>query len=225
MLETPRTLTSHVVDFKGLHVEASLTSRGWPNPKKRIASVNSFGYGGSNAHVVLQDAESYLGEMPKTHTSSFADKSTTNLFDDDDDDEEASDNTVLARPNVFVISANDEVSLKAYYKTLRRHLIDPSVKIKPSDLAYTLSERRSHHFHRGFVVADGLDLKEDALIVGKQSSSPPKIGFIFTGQGAQWPQMGKGLIDAYSGARPLLASLDKALQALPEPPSWSIIGE
>jgi acyl transferase domain-containing protein len=218
-------LTSSSVDFKGLHVEASRTSRGWPNPKKRIASVNSFGYGGSNAHVVLQDAESYLGDRAKTHVSSFADKSIGNLFDDDEDDEEASNNTALARPNVFVFSANDEASLKSYYKALRRHLIDPSVKIKPSDLAFTLSERRSHLFYRGFLVADKLDFQEDALITGKQSSAPPKIGFIFTGQGAQWPQMGKGLIDAYSGARPLLASLDKALQALPQPPSWSIIDE
>nr|AFP89392.1 polyketide synthase [Cladosporium phlei] len=211
------------IDFKGLRVEASRMSRGWPNPKKRIASVNSFGYGGSNAHVVLQDAESYLGDRSLAHIASFVDEYTGSLFDEDD--EEVSDNTALARPNVFVMSANDELSLKSYYKALRRHLIDPSVKIKPSDLAYTLSERRSHLFHRGFVVADILDLQEDALITGKQSSPPPKIGFIFTGQSAQWPQMGRGLIDAYSGARPLLAGLDKALQALPEPPSWSIIDE
>jgi len=221
----PKKLTSHSVDFRGLHVAASRTTRGWPNSSKRIASVNSFGYGGSNAHVVLQDAESYLGERPLTHISSFAYKSIRDLFDDDDDDEEISNNKALARPNVFVISANDEVSLRSYYKALRRHLIHPSVKIKPSDLAYTLSERRSHLYHRGFVVADGLDLQEDALITGKQSSAAPQVGFIFTGQGAQWPQMGKDLIDVYSGARPLLASLDKALQSLPEPPPWSIIGQ
>ena len=218
-------MTNHAVDFKGLHVAASRTSRGWPNPTKRIASVNSFGYGGSNAHVVLQDAESYLEERSLTHVSSFADGDFGNMFEDDEDDKDLSNNTASARPNVFVISANDEASLKSYYKALRRHLIHPSVKIKPSDLAYTLSERRSHLFHRGFVVADGIDLKEDALIIGKQSSATPQVGFIFTGQGAQWPQMGKGLIDVYSGARPLLASLDRALQSLPEPPPWSIIGQ
>lgn len=212
------------VDFGGLKVEASRTSKAWKNPAKRIASVNSFGYGGSNAHVVIQDADSYLRDFPhKNHVSSFAKKSIDDFFDDDD--EEESNNHALVRPSVLVFSANDEASLKAYYSALRRHLIDPSVSLKLSDLAFTLSDRKSRLFHRGFVVADSLNLREDALITGKESSTPPEIGFIFTGQGAQWPQMGKALIDTYAGTRSLLAKLDEALQELPNPPAWSILGE
>jgi acyl transferase domain-containing protein len=183
--------------------------------------VNSFGYGGSNAHVVLQDAQSFLKDYQiQPHTSSFAARNFDNFLDDDDDVGDAA----LARPNILVFSANDEPSLKSYYDALKRHLINPVVNIKLSDLAYTLSEHRSRHFYRGYLVTTKPDLPEGALVIGKKSSEVPKVGFVFTGQGAQWSQMGKGIIDHYDGARPLLQRLDAALQKLPTPPSWSIIG-
>lgn len=191
-----------------------------PSTGQRIASVNSFGYGGSNAHVVLQDAESFLAHRSyKAHTTSFAPRSFDDFFDDDEVTE-----TALARPNVLVFSANDEPSLIAAYDALRRHLINPSVNLKLPDLAYTLSNHRSRHFYRGYLVRNQIELPEGSLTIGKKNSEAPKIGLVFTGQGAQWSQMGKGLIDHFSSARSLLKSLDTALQGLPDAPSWSIIG-
>lgn len=204
-------------------MQASRTAVQWPNPERRVASVNSFGYGGSNAHAVIQDAQSYLMNTPYVrHTSSYGQKKIDDFFDEEDEEGPESG---LERPTVMVFSANDEASLKSSYERFKRHLSDPRVSVKAADLAFTLSEHRSRHFYRGYILADNLGLSEEPLVIGKKSNQVPKVGFIFTGQGAQWSQMGKGIIDSYDGARPLLQRLDEALQSLPTPPSWSLLRE
>ena len=179
----------------------------------RIASINSFGYGGSNAHVVLQDAESYLRGCSRHQTSSLA---------AGEDDIFAGEEEPSMRPRVLVFSANDEHSLKAYCRALKNHLLNPAVMINIDDLAYTLSERRSRHFNRGYALAQSTDFDEGAVVYGKSSTEELKIGFIFTGQGAQWSQMGKCIVEAFPSAKALLKRLDDALQSLPNPPQWSL---
>lgn len=129
------------------------------------------------------------------------------------------------RPYTLVLSANDAASLKANIKTLCTHLINPRVKVDLPDLAYTLSERRSRLFHRAFVTTRGTDLSENDFSLGKKSSQPLKIGFVFTGQGAQWPQMGRDLLEMFPWTRSILEELDQVLQAQPDPPAWSLITE
>jgi acyl transferase domain-containing protein len=99
------------------------------------------------------------------------------------------------------------------------------VAVKLPDLAYTLSERRSRHFHRAYMVADSININEGAFTFGKKNTDAPRIGYIFTGQGAQWSQMGKGVIETFAVAKSLINRLDHALQALPNPPSWSIFSK
>lgn len=179
----------------------------------RIASINSFGYGGSNAHVVLQDAESYLGGCSRHQTSPFAAV---------EDDIFAGEDEPSMRPRVLVFSANDEHSLKSYCRALKNHLLNPAVMINIDDLAYTLSERRSRHFNRGYALAQSMDFDEGSIVYGKNSTEDLRIGFIFTGQGAQWSQMGKSIIEVFPSAKTLLKRLDDALQSLPNPPPWSL---
>ena len=143
--------------------------------------------------------------------------------DDDIYDEEGT-----SRPYVLAFSANDASSLEGYADKLDQHLSSLDVKVKLRDLAYTLSERRSRHFHRGYIVARGNDIQVDFknMTHGKKSGGEgPRIGFVFTGQGAQWSQMGKAVVETYPYAKPLLAKLDAALQGLLNPPSWSLLGE
>ncbi|RFU28992.1 hypothetical protein B7463_g7334, partial [Scytalidium lignicola] len=203
------------IDFKALKVRATRTAIPWPDLPTRIASVNSFGYGGSNAHAVLQDVGSFLRTFNSKHVSSLAAK-VEDLFADDDEVAEA--------PQVLVFSANNEPSLKSYSQELKKHLRNPGVSVKLSDLAYTLSEKRSRHFHRAYVVTKKTDFDQGAIVFGKKSADVPKIGFVFTGQGAQWSQMGKG-VATFPLAKRLLERLDKALQTLPIPPTWSLLTE
>ena len=225
----------------------------WPDVPYFRASVNCFGYGGSNAHVVVDEFASYVGRAPDTHVSSYI-ASEDDLFADGDN---------KSRPVTLIFSANDEKALKSYCNRLSDHLINPNVRINLIDLAYTLSERRTRHFHRAYLFAqDPTNLDYNKLFFGKKSLGIPKVGFIFTGQGAQWPQvsnpysqpfpieklvwtlriiprfshrpeneiltcsqMGKQLINLFPSARALLKRLDAVLQTLPDPPSWSLLSQ
>ncbi|KAJ5174169.1 Acyl transferase/acyl hydrolase/lysophospholipase [Penicillium canariense] len=204
------------IDFEGLKVKASRAALPWPTDfASRIASVNSFGSGGSNAHVVIQDAGSFLGHEQAPHVSSFA--KVDSFFDDDLD-------TPNTRLQLLTFSANDDISLKKYVADLQRHLLDPRVKVQLSDLAHTLAQRSSL-FTRGFLLTEQPLLDDFSLIIGKRSPERPRIGFVFTGQGAQWSQMGKGVVELFPQAQQVLQGLDSALQSLPQAPAWSLLQE
>jgi acyl transferase domain-containing protein len=207
-------LNSVTVDFQNLKVRASRAPLTWPQVAIRRASVNSFGFGGSNAHVVLEETKSWA---KSTYVSSFR------RFDEVDDFF-AEDEAVNTTPFILLFSGNDDSSLQAYVKALKRHLMYPGVQVKLPDLAFTLSERRTHHFHRGFVVTNKAAFDSRALISCKKSPLTPRIGFVFTGQGAQWPQMGKLLVEGFPLAGKLLRYLDTVLQQTRMPPAWSLIG-
>lgn len=194
----------------------------WPAGARRRASVNSFGYGGSNAHVILESAEQYLQDKQASNFVFSHQTEEADLFGSQDD--YSSFSKAAKKPQLLVFSANDEVSLRAYVKLLRKHLINPTVQADLRDLAFTLSEKRSSHFNRAFLLSEKTVLDEGALVVGKKSPEPPKIGFIFTGQGAQWSQMGKALVDFFPVARLVLKHLDGVLQTTIVPPSWSLLG-
>lgn len=162
----------------------------------------------------MEEANTFLGRTDQTHASSF-------ITDKDDFFAE----TTATRPFLLVFSANDENSLREYCRALSKHLTNLGVNIKLPDLAYTLSERRSRHFHRGYIIAQSASLNEAAFVSGKKNIDRPRLGFVFTGQGAQWSQMGKGLVDTFPLAKVTLKHLDDVLKALPSPPSWSLLGK
>ncbi|RDW79928.1 hypothetical protein BP6252_04566 [Coleophoma cylindrospora] len=204
------------IDMKALKLRAFRTKIPWPKAPIRRASVNSFGYGGSNAHVILDDAKSFLKTTVQSHVSSFI-SNFDDLYDDDEDES--------TQPFVLVFSANDESSLRAYCTALSNHLMNPGVNVKLQDLSYTLSERRSQHFHRAYVIAHNTELDESSFVFGKKNSEAVRIGFVFTGQGAQWPRMGREIVEHFPSAKPLLQRLDQALQTLKTPPTWSLLAE
>ncbi|KAI4952622.1 Type I Iterative PKS [Alternaria rosae] len=200
------------IDFEGSRVRATRYTIPWPAQSgPRRASVNSFGYGGSNAHVIIDQ----VPEEKKNFVSSIGDGFEDLLADD----------LAVSRPHVLLFSANDETSIKVYTASLRKHLLDPRTTVDLPGLAYTLSERRSRHFHRGYIVAKDLSMDSNAIAYGKKTSDAPRIGFIFTGQGAQWSQMGKALLQNFAEARMAIERLDKVLQGLVHPPEWSLLKE
>ena len=205
-----------MVNFAGNKMRATRTLIPWPMDTPRRASVNSFGIGGSNAHAIV---EAVKAEDCVNHAYSYRDADGDFTLDDDDDNNEASQMCTL------VLSANDSASLAANIRAFCAHLVNPNVKISLADIAYTLSERRTRLFHRAFVSTRTTDLHENHFAVAKKSPSAPKVGFLFTGQGAQWPRMGKALVEAIPWVRTILEDLDEVLQSLPNPPEWSLVSE
>jgi acyl transferase domain-containing protein/NADPH:quinone reductase-like Zn-dependent oxidoreductase len=197
------------IDFERFRLQASRASITWPRPATGVcrAGVNSFGYGGSNVHVIVDHAVNQ-----GRHVSSF-------LKDDDDIFSEAA---VSERPYVLPLSANDSWSLQEYSQALETHLFNPAVRLELRDLAYTLSAKRTAHFHRSYTVITTPVLSTDNLNAGKIRQRPPRVGLIFTGQGAQWPQMGKDLLSAFPAASACVMRLNNVLQSLVDGPAWSL---
>ncbi|RDW90313.1 uncharacterized protein DSM5745_02088 [Aspergillus mulundensis] len=180
----------------------------------RRASVNSFGFGGANAHAIVESYD------PPSNSSLEICKETM---------------TETAIPYTF--SGYSEKALMAQLTSFVEYLDTNPEKLR--DVAWTLS-RRSAFAIRTTVSGNNVEtLKEklQAKIDGKNkdgkslglraSVKNQKILGVFTGQGAQWPKMGLRLLQSSATARHIFDSLEKSLVELPEEdrPSWSLSQE
>ncbi|KAJ4361269.1 hypothetical protein N0V95_002038 [Ascochyta clinopodiicola] len=181
-------------DWK-LHVPTELTP--WPTNGLRRASAQAFGYGGTNAHVILDDAYHYLESRGLTgnhYTKTYSSKRKLQ-----------NNGSKNHTPRLFALSAQDKEGLKRVKSTLADHLSDLANTERNNekymrDLAHTLNERRSHlqwqTYAIGFSAEDLADALRDSSSTALETRrrEKPRLGFIFTGQGAQWPRMGVELM-------------------------------
>ncbi|KAK3989943.1 putative polyketide synthase [Cladorrhinum sp. PSN332] len=182
---------------KGLVVPVTPTP--WPMNRSERVSVNSFGIGGSNAHLIVESLASFNPGM--AHKPGAA---------------------ANADPALLVLSANTSTSLQQLVdSTLDYHSKSPEAL---QDLSYTLALRREHLSHRSFVVKDNYG-RADIVPAVKPDTHPPKVVMVFSGQGAQWPRMGFELMAFDAGFKDDILAMDDALQRLQNPPSWSILEE
>ncbi|PVH97124.1 putative polyketide synthase [Periconia macrospinosa] len=225
-------------DWK-LQVATKLTP--WPTDGVRRISTNSFGYGGTNAHAVLDDAASYLKArgISAVHQTILPHPqhapSVIGLNDDSAHGKAYKDRT---GSRLFVISAQDKDGLKRVKEPLAKYVEAKGSELETgseeaeeflSELAYTLSERRSHLQWKTYAVAsssedlsDVLKSDENPALVA-QSSRQPSLGFVFTGQGAQWARMGMELM-AYRVFYESVHAADTYLKEVCECP-WSAVEE
>ncbi|GKZ27195.1 type I Iterative Polyketide synthase (PKS), partial [Aspergillus brasiliensis] len=169
----------------------------WPEGRNERISVNSFGIGGTNAHVVLDSALSYgVSSVPRRS---------------------------LISPQLLVYSANTTESLKRMMATYKTWVRNNPERI--TDLAFTLANRREHLPHRAFAVASLTGSLTPSLPL--KAGKPPNIVMVFTGQGAQWPQMGRCLLQSpsYPVFRKTIQSLDAYIRTTDLAPGWTIQDE
>ena len=197
------------------NLEVLRAARPWPDVPKnqpKRTSVNSFGFGGANAHAIL---ESY--EEPVENS--------------------VGDSTALFTPLVF--SAASEQSLRANLSAYAMHL-DAHPDISPRDLAYTLRQRRSVFPYRVSFPATDLDGPKPKILASLEaqesslgvrtlarSGAPSKILGVFAGQGAQYASMGAELIRQSPLAQRIIQKLESSLAQLlkEDRPTWSLEAE
>ncbi|KAK5991435.1 Hybrid PKS-NRPS synthetase lepA [Cladobotryum mycophilum] len=204
------------------NLQLPTTAITWPTPPPGTplrASVNSFGFGGTNAHAII---ESYSPE-------------TTGASVNEPEKEDES----LYGPLVF--SANSKVSLASMIKDAVSY-IESNPSLNLDDVAWTLSQKRSlMPLRASFAGATRTALlssmekaainydaapEEDFGTAGRRvGTEPPGILGVFTGQGAQWACMGRDLILKNRVFRDSIERCESALAALPDPPSWSLKDE
>ena len=130
---------------------------------------------------------------------------------------------------MFVLSAKDEIaarSMTSNLKTYLRDLKDTDQYTMLGNLAYTLGQRRSIF---PWIVATPAESKSSLIdafdysaLKPTRSLDQPRLGFVFTGQGAQWYAMGRELIEAYPIFEESLCEADKYLRDFGA--SWSLMG-
>jgi acyl transferase domain-containing protein len=121
-------------------------------------------------------------------------------------------------PQLLLVSAKSKDSLSHQIERLRTYL-----ETKPllTDVSYTLGLRREHMNHRAFALTEA-DGKVSPFATSTSVKAP--IIFVFTGQGAQWPGMGRELIENVQAFREDIQMTDRVLQRLGSKPLWSIEG-
>ena len=193
------------VSLTELKIDIAAAGRPFPDCERRVVGVNSFGFGGTNAHVVLA--------QPPTPDGLAVAEDPRQL-----------------KPTVLPISARSEEALVATAGRLAAHLAEhPDVTL--SDLGYTLGQRRTHLNHRHAVIADSIgDAREQlqALADGGQISTgrtdltAPRLAFVCTGMGPQWWKMCRGLLDAFPAFTESIRRSDRELSNYTD---WSLLDE
>jgi acyl transferase domain-containing protein len=131
---------------------------------------------------------------------------------------------------IFVLSTFDKVTGKKQADDLREYLQNRVDILHPEllrRLAFTLSERRTHHIWKAAVVArsarDLAQCVESDVLFSSNGTKKRKLGFVFTGQGAQWCGMGKELIARYPIFRATLERTSRCLENAGAP--FNVIGK
>jgi len=175
------------IDFKGLKLRVNSTLEPFPETDgPRLVGVNSFGFGGANAHVIIEEAP----RLP--HHKHFE--------------------LPIERAWPIVLSARSEDALRGSALQLAQWLEERSHANGASpllpDLVYSLGARRNHHPYRLTLVTnsmtelvqelDGFGLKQESPKVQTaftpRREAPPRIAFVMSGQGPQWWGMGRELM-------------------------------
>ncbi|KAI2472698.1 hypothetical protein F4781DRAFT_318834 [Annulohypoxylon bovei var. microspora] len=195
--------------FKNLDIPTAPVA--WPteNGQVKRASVNSFGFGGTNTHAILEE---YV-PVPKARIETSS--------------------SLVFTPLTF--SAHSETALRNMLSWHLGYLRDnPDAPF--ADVAYTLQHRRSTLTYRKAVAATTIQeavksleelTSDDTTDLSTRYGTPQKAKIlgVFTGQGAQWPRMGAQLIESSPFAAARINDLDAALQSLPSPadrPTWTL---
>lgn len=199
------------IPFDELQLRVPTALELWPATNRpALAGVNSFGFGGTNAHVVLQEAP----PMPVIEDRQIE----------------------TGHPCLLPLSARSAEALQAMAEAYRAFLANPNESSHLYDIAYSASLRRSHHDHRLALVAHSKEeavASLDAFLAGHDTASVvvsgrvslnerPKIAFVCSGMGPQWWAMGRDLLSHEPVFRTSIERIDAALRPYT---GWSLIEE
>ncbi|KAI1127899.1 hypothetical protein F5Y10DRAFT_242011 [Nemania abortiva] len=225
------------IDTEFYHIEVPTTAIPWPTNGLRRASVNSFGFGGTNSHLILDDAMHYLksrGLEGHHNTLPLLGRENgiqsrmngicgitngTYLLNGDP-------LTMPNEPRLLIWSASDENALKRMIREYGVYYMSRTYNSQTNldQLAHTLATRRSELSWRGYAVIDSSHVVTDKepfpMRKPVRASIRKGLAFVFTGQGAQYAKMGLELLK-YSEFKTALLDASKVLESLGC--AWSIL--
>ncbi len=184
-----------------------------------LAGLSAFGFGGTNCHVVLEEAPSQeVGKIPELNST-------------------LGQNSIKSdRPlHLLSLSAKNEQALKELAKRYTDFLVAHPEK-SLADVCFTANTGRSHFDYRLAVVAESTKPMQgvlEAFTAGRETTGlisgrvqPKKyrkVAFLFTGQGSQYVGMGQQLYDTQPIFRQTLERCDEILRPYLKQPLLSVI--
>lgn len=200
------------INWESLPFAVPTTPTPWKTSETpRIAGVSSFGIAGTNAHIILAEAP------PDTYSKNGQQE-------------------VAERPvHLLTLSAKTENALRELTQRYVNYCAADSA-LTIGDVCFTANAGRSHFAHRhGFLAASTQELREklSEILAGQtppgfvsgqaQQPNPPKIGFLFTGQGSQYVGMGRELYETQPSFRQTLERCDQFLRPFLEIPLLDVL--
>lgn len=187
--------------FEQLHLKVPQASEVIPSEvSPLVVGINNFGFGGTNAHIVLQEFAESRAQIASEQQSSY----------------------------LFPLSARSPEALRqlaqAYLELLRT-----DEQLSLHDLCYSVSRKREQHPYRQALVVRSRDELQEALqayLASEPLSQPaeasgrPKIAFVYAGNGPQWWAMGRQLWQEEPLFREIIERCDQAFRRSAD---WSLI--
>lgn len=176
----------------------------------RIAGISSFGFGGTNAHLIVEEAPAQ--DVSPLGAAKIADGPL----------------------HLVTLSAKDPAALQQMADSYARHLL-AHPRIFLADVSLTTHQGRNHFEHRlGLVAAtsEELQLQLKSVATGQMEAGiyghltrrqPPRLGFLFTGQGSQYIGMARQLYETQPVFRQTLQACDQLLQAELQPSLLTVL--
>jgi myxalamid-type polyketide synthase MxaD len=200
------------IPFDELSLRVQTTLGLWPaHSGPALAGVSSFGFGGTNAHVVLEEAPQ--SEMHNAERQLRNPESA----------------------HLLPLSARSPEALDALARAYQNFLAASESTVSLHDICYSASVRRSHHDYRLAVTGHSPEQFSESLeafLRGEARpglSSGPKISgrrrklvFVFPGQGSQWFGMGRKLLEQEAVFREVVERCDRAMRPYGD---WSLLDE